>query len=184
MHSDLSEIISSIDELASRGRISRNRAFAAWYSINFFDVDEDEALEGAAADGGNDQGIDSVFADEASQEIIAIQAACPDNFDKRTPKSKWDAAIASAAFLKRPENLAKAGRPDLADAIQQIRETYPDYMLAIGLISLGAGSTEISSLLKAHQEGKSKEKISYFFSPQAEVYCEIQGASKLRGGLF
>ena len=72
MHSDLSEIISSIDELASRGRISRNRAFAAWYSINFFDVDEDEALEGAAADGGNDQGIDSVFADEATQEIIAI----------------------------------------------------------------------------------------------------------------
>lgn len=72
MDSGLSEIISSIDELASRGRISRNRAFAAWYAINFFDIDEDEALEAAAADGGNDQGIDLVFPDEATQEIVAI----------------------------------------------------------------------------------------------------------------
>ena len=89
--------------------------------MNFFDVDEDEALEGAAADGGNDQVIDSVFADEATQEIIAIEAYCPDNFDKKTPKSKWDAAIASAAFLKRPENLARAGRPNVADAVRQIK---------------------------------------------------------------
>ncbi len=98
MNADLKEIIGSIDELASRGRISRNRAFAAWYAINFFDIDEDEALEAAAADGGNDQGIDAVFAGEATQEIVVIQAYCPENFDKKTPKAKWDAAISSAAF--------------------------------------------------------------------------------------
>jgi hypothetical protein len=183
MDSGLSEIISSIDELASRGRISRNRAFAAWYAINFFDIDEDEALEAAAADGGNDQGIDSVFADEATQEIVAIQAYCPDKFDKRTPKSKWDAAIASAAFLKRPENLAKAGRPDLAEAVGQIRELYPDYTLAIGLISLGVGSAEISSSVKAHQEAKSKDKISYFFSPQAEVIAKYKALVSSEEGI-
>jgi hypothetical protein len=64
MDTSLSEIVGSIDELASRARISRNRAFAAWYTINFFDIDEDEALEAAAADGGNDQGIDSVHSQD------------------------------------------------------------------------------------------------------------------------
>jgi hypothetical protein len=174
MDANLSEIVASIDELASRARISRNRAFAAWYTINFFDIDEDEALEAAAADGGNDQGIDSVFADEASQEIVAIQAYCPENFDKKTPKSKWDAAVSSAAFLRKPDNLAKSGRPDLAESITQLKEINPTYPLAIGLISLGTGSPEISASLKAHQDTKDRDKITYFFSPQAEVVAKYK----------
>ena len=86
MSSDISEILASIDELASRARISRNRAFAAWYAINFFDLDEDDALEAAAADGGNDQGIDLIFPDESSQEIMVLQAYCPDSLTKKRPK--------------------------------------------------------------------------------------------------
>ena len=57
------------------------------------------------------EGIDAVFAGEATQEIVVIQAwDRPENFDKKTPKAKWDAAISSAAFVKSPDNLAKAGR--------------------------------------------------------------------------
>ena len=61
---NLKDIFSSIDELADRGQIPRSRAFAAWFAISFFNLDEDEALEAAAADGGNDQGIDLAFADD------------------------------------------------------------------------------------------------------------------------
>jgi hypothetical protein len=183
MDANLSEIVASIDELASRGRISRNRAFAAWYTINFFDIDEDEALEAAAADGGNDQGIDSVFADEGSQEIVAIQAYCPDNFDKKTPKSKWDAAVSSAAFLRKPDNLAKSGRPDLAESITQLKDTNPTYNLAIGLISLGGQSPEIGASVKAHQESKDKEKITYFFSPQSEVVAKYKALVSSEEGI-
>jgi predicted transcriptional regulator len=174
MDAGLSEIVVSIDELASRARISRNRAFAAWYTINFFDIDEDEALEAAAADGGNDQGIDSVFADEGSQEIVAIQAYCPENFEKKTPKSKWDAAVSSAAFLRKPDNLVKAGRPDLAEQISQLMASNPTYTLAIGLISLGTQSIEIAGSVKAHQDDKDKERITYFFSPQSEVVAKYK----------
>src|ERR1700722_15920459 len=88
---ELEEILKSIDELAARGKISRQRAFAAWFAINFFALDGDDALEAAAADGGNDQGIDIAFADETSQEIIVIQAHCPENQKRVTPKAKWDA---------------------------------------------------------------------------------------------
>src|ERR1022692_4747845 len=95
MDSGLSEISASIGELAARGRITQNRAFAAWFAISFFDLDEDDALEAAAADGGNDQGIDLIFPDEGTQEIIVLQAYCPDNLVKKTPKSKWDAAVSS-----------------------------------------------------------------------------------------
>ena len=181
--SPLSEIIASIDELASRGRISRNRALAAWYAISFFDIEEDEALEGAAADGGNDQGIDAVFADEGTLEIIAIQAYCPDNFEKKTPKAKWDAAVSSAAFVKKPDNLVKVGRPDLAEAITQLRTSYPEYTVAIGLVSLGMDSPEIEASLKAHQDARSRDKLSYFLAPQAEVIAKYKALVSSEEGI-
>ena len=84
---ELDDILSSIDELAKRGQITRSRAFAAWFAINFFGLDEDEALEAAAADGGNDQGIDLAFVDDTSEEIVVLQAHCPENIDKKTPKT-------------------------------------------------------------------------------------------------
>lgn len=68
MQADLKDILDSIDELAHRGSLTRSRAFAAWFAITFFDIEEDDALESAAADGGNDQGIDIAFADASSEE--------------------------------------------------------------------------------------------------------------------
>jgi hypothetical protein len=99
MDKHLQDILDSIDELANRGGITRSRAFAAWYSINFFDLDEDDALEAAAADGGNDQGIDIAFADDSSQELVILQAHCPENFEKKTPVAKWHAVSASLPYL-------------------------------------------------------------------------------------
>ena len=96
---ELNDIVESIDELAHRGALSRSRAFAAWFAITFFDLDEDDALESAAADGGNDQGIDIVFADASSEEIVVLQAHCPDNFSKVTPKGKWDAVVAATPYI-------------------------------------------------------------------------------------
>ena len=87
MANELENILKSVDELAVRGKISRSRAFAAWFAINFFDLDEDDALESAAADGGNDQGIDIAFADSSSEEIVVLQAHCPENFEKKHRKT-------------------------------------------------------------------------------------------------
>src|SRR5579871_77452 len=115
MDKHLQDILDSIDELAKRGGIARSRAFAAWHAINFFDLDEDDALEAAAADGGNDQGIDIAFADDSSQELVILQAHCPENFEKKTPIAKWNAVSSSLPYLLHPAELIKIGRPDLAE---------------------------------------------------------------------
>lgn len=171
---DLKDILASIDELAERGRITRSRAFAAWFAINFFYQDEDESLEAAASDGGNDQGIDLAFADENAEEIVVIQAHCPENFEKKTPKTKWDAVTAALPFVKDPANLKNVGRPDLAETITNLRETYPDYPIAAGLITLGLRSNEIDASVAAHQDGANNKEISYFHFPQEEIIARYK----------
>ncbi|HVY17414.1 MAG TPA: AIPR family protein [Rhodopila sp.] len=169
MAAELDEILKSVDELAVRGKISRQRAFAAWFAINFFGLDEDDALEAAAADGGNDQGIDIAFADETSQELIVIQAHCPQNLRKITPKSKWDALIASLPFVADPESLSDAGRPDLAESLLEIRKIHPDYPVSVGLITLGLKSDSIEASLKAHESQEAYEGFNYFYFPQQDI---------------
>ena len=165
--SDVKEIFSSIDELASRGKITREKAFAAWFAINFFNLDEDEALEGAAADGGNDQGIDLAFADHTAEEIVVIQAHCPTNLTKKTPKEKWDAVLGSIPFVKDPTRLAKIGRPDLAETIGAIKEAHPEYPINAGLITLGLHSPEIRSSYEAQKEDS--ERVNFFYLCQEDI---------------
>ena len=174
MDASLSEIMVSIDELATRGRINRNRALAAWFAISFFDVDEDDALEAAAADGGNDQGIDLVFPDEASQEIVVVQAYCPDNFTKKTPKNKWDAAVASVPFVREPIELERVGRPDLSESISAFKNKYPEYGMAVGLVTLSLQSNEIDSSVRAHQKAKTNSGVTYFYSAQEDILAKYR----------
>lgn len=174
VNKDLKEIVTSIDELAVRGSISRSRAFAAWFAINFFSQDEDEALEAAAADGGNDQGIDLVFADENAEEIIVIQAHCPTNLEKVTPKEKWDAVLSAIPFVKDASRLEKIGRPDLAETILTLRKDFPDYSIAAGLITLGLKSQQIADSVSAHQDDGDDKVLSYFHFAQEDIISKYK----------
>jgi len=180
---ELKDIFESIDELALRGGITRNRALAAWYAITFFDQDEDEALEAAEADGGNDQGIDIVLADMSSQQIVIIQAHCPDNTKKITPKSKWDALIASLAFIKNPESLRNSGRIDLAELIENAFEAHPDFSISIGLVSLGKKSEEIEKSLVAQQKSKITDDFSFFYMAQENVISKYKSLIEAESGI-
>jgi len=183
MDKELSEILASIDELAKRGKIPRNRAFAAWFAINFFDVDEDEALESAAADGGNDQGIDIAFVDSSTEEILVLQAHCPENLEKKTPKAKWDAAITSLPFIKDPSQLAQSGRPDLAESLGALKAAHPDYAFAVGLISLGLKSDAIERSLHAHKKDGAHENFSYFYFAQEDIKAKYQALLEAEAGI-
>jgi len=171
---ELADILASIDELALRGGLNRQRAFAAWFAINFFSQDEDESLEAAGSDGGNDQGIDLAFADENAQEIVIIQAHCPENFEKKTPKAKWDAVTSSIPFIHDPKKLAKAGRPDMAETLENLKESYPDYNIAAGLITLGIKSKEINDSVVAHQESPSYSDVVYFYFAQDDILARYK----------
>lgn len=183
MDNRLSEILSSIDELASRGKITRNRAFAAWFAMTFFNVDEDDALEAAASDGGNDQGIDIIFADDSTQEIVILQAHCPENFDKTTPKNKWDAVISSIPYLNNPEHFVKTGRPDIAESITALKKSYPEYTTALGLITLGQKSDSIEQSVQAHQADSSNKRISYFHFAQQDIIVKYKSLVEAEAGI-
>lgn len=180
---EFADILASIDELASRGKITRNNAFAAWFAVNFFNVDEDEALESAAADGGNDQGIDIVFADEGAQEVVVLQAYCPSSVDKVTPKTKWDAITASMPFIEHPEQLAKAGRPDIAEAIATLKKSYPDFRIAYGLISLGKKSIEVENSIDAHKASAKGKEVSFFYHHQEDILERYDAQANAASGI-
>ncbi len=183
MDKELTEILTSIDELATRGKITRSRALAAWFAINFFSLEEDDALESAAADGGNDQGIDMAFADDSSQEIVVLQAYCPDNFAKTTPKNKWDAVISSLPFLKNPSQLATVGRPDLAEALDSIKNIHPDYTVAVGLVSLGLRSDAIDKSLQAHESDGAHKGFTYFYHAQQDIKAKYKALIEAEAGI-
>lgn len=183
MGADLADIINSIDQLAERGKITRNRAFAAWFAITFFDVDEDDALESAAIDGGNDQGIDIAFADDSSEEIVVLQAHCPGNLTKKTPKYKWDAVIASIPFVRNPAELVKCGRPDMAETLENLKKSHPGYSHAVGLITLGLKSEEIERSLQAHEGEGSYKEISFFHFAQEDIRSKYQALVDAEAGI-
>lgn len=184
MEKNLHDILGSIDELAGRGGISRNRALAAWYAITFFDLDEDDALEAAEADGGNDQGIDLVFADISSQEIVVIQAHCPGNQTKVTPKEKWDAVVSSLAYISNPESLRLEGRLDLAEAIESMIDAHPTFSFTVGLISLGLRNDKIERALIAQQKiTTSPPGCSFFYLAQEDVTAKYKSLVEAESGI-
>lgn len=174
MNKDLNNITSSIDTLARRGNITRNQAFAAWYAINFYDLDEDAALEAAGADGGNDQGIDIVFLDPNSARIIILQAHCPENTDNKTPKNKWDAVVASIPYIRNPKCLRDAGRDDLADTLDTLKEDNPNADMIISLISLGAKSPEIENSLRTHRSDVLYKDIEFTYESKEDIIKNYQ----------
>lgn len=178
----IQDILASIDALAGRAKISRNRAFAAWYAITFFDVEEDDALEAAAADGGNDQGIDIAFADQSSEEIVVLQALCPVNFDKVTPKSKWDAVISSMPYVRDPEMLKPLGRADLAETLADLKKRFPTYSFTVGLISLGKTSHAVERSVQAHQK-QATEKTRFFFDAQEDICSRYKSIVEAENGI-
>lgn len=179
----LDDIYKSVDELANRGGITRNRALAAWYAITFYDQDEDEALEAAEADGGNDQGIDIIFADMSSQEIVIIQAHCPENTSKITPKAKWDALVSSLAYIKNPESLRDSGRHDLAELIENAVEAHPDFTFTTGLVSLGLRSQQIEKALIAQQKSKITSDFEFFYMAQENVISKYNSLIEAEAGI-
>lgn len=171
MSDPVSDILESVDELARRGKINRNKAFAAWYAIQFHDVDEDTALESAAADGGNDNGIDLAFIDDTQEEIIVLQAHCPENTEKVTPKNKWDQTVASIPFVLDPSRLKLEGRKDLAENLEKMRLDRPNFRLSVGLVTLGKNSEAIRRSVEAHEKSEAHSDISFFYFPQ-EYICD------------
>ena len=165
----LEEIAASVSELAARAGITSERAFAAWYAISFLDVDEDDALESAALDGGEDQSIDLLFTDELNERILVLQAHFPQNREKAAPKSKFDGLVAATTWLEDPSVFRRAGRPELAAAAEEARPHLGHFEVLLGVVSLGARSEQITRSLDATNKSPRFSAFRFFYDSGTEI---------------
>ena len=179
----LNEIIGSVNELAKRAGISTHKAFTAWYAINIHDLDEDEALSSAAMDGGNDNGIDLVFADDSRRIIFVLQGHCGDNHKKNTPKTKWSDVVAAIPFYENTKALRDLGRHELADHINSVKTSNPDYSVAFGLISLGLKNPTITPAVNVARKSKTLKEFQFLYIPQEEVLEQYQALIESERGI-
>ncbi|WP_171492943.1 hypothetical protein, partial [Acinetobacter ursingii] len=128
-------------------------------------------------------GIDLAFPDHNAEEIVVIQAHCPENLEKKTPKGKWDALLGSIPYIKDPSRLAQGGRLDLAETISQMQEEYPNYPISVGLVTLGKDSPEIRDSLGAHSDSNPNEKLSYFYFSQEDIDSRYRSIVSSGGGI-
>lgn len=179
----LASILESVGELALRAGVSLHRAFTAWYGINLHDQDEDDALSSAAMDGGNDQGIDLVFADDSTRTIYVIQGHCGENHAKVTPKSKWSDVLAAIPFFEDTEALRKLGRRELADQIDSVKKDAVGYAIAFGLVSLAKRNAAISKTVDTTRKSKTFDRYQYFYLAQEEVREQYQALIESERGI-
>lgn len=169
------EITESVDELARRAGTSRDRAFAAWYAIHFLDVDEDDALEAASVDGGEDQGIDFLLSDEANERVLLLQAHVGKNPTNATPKKKFDALTTAISALDSPDTFRKAGREDLAILIEGANSHLEDgYEAIAGIVSLGGRSDSIERLIAPLNKGSRFKPFELFYAHFSAIFEEFQ----------
>lgn len=165
----LENLLVSIDALANRAGITRQKAFAAWYACHFFSADEDEALELAGMDGGEDQGIDLVYPDQNTNQIYIIQSHCPENPTKKTPKTKWDALIASVPVYNSPEIIKTQGRKELHEHITKVKIDFEKYTVVFGLISLGEKSDSIDKNVLNTKASGTFPNFDFFYDSKNEI---------------
>jgi len=165
----LAEILKSVDELAKRAKISKHKAFTAWYAINMHDLDEDEALSSAAMDGGNDNGIDLVFADDSTRTIHVLQGHCGDNHTKVTSKGKWSDVLAAIPFYENTDALREEGKIELADQIDLVKRENSEYSVAFGLLSLGKKNKAITKAVETTRNSTTFSEFQFFYSSQENV---------------
>ena len=163
------EILRSVAELQARGALSPDQAFAAWYAINLLDIDEDDAASAASLGGGEDAGIDLVHCDESNERLIVIQAHYPQNRDKATPKAKWDALVSALPCLENPDHFRKAGRPELASAIEEAQEQSSDYDTLAVLASFGGNSDQIRRALSTTERSASFKGTSFTYHCKSDI---------------
>lgn len=179
----IKDILESIEELSKRAGISKHKAFTAWYAINFHDLDEDEALSSAAMDGGNDKGIDLVFADTSNKTIYVLQGHCGDNHDKVTPKSKWSDVLAAIPFFENTKGLSDVGKSELADQIETIKSEFTDYTVAFGLVSLGCLNASITKSVAQTQSSPTFSEFQFFYSGQEDILKQYKGLIESEQGI-
>lgn len=163
------ELIASIDAIAKRSGISRDKAITAWYAVTIFGIDEDEAIDAASVDGSEDNGCDFIYIDEEAETVYVLQGYISDRADRSASKKKWDAVTAAIANLKDPESFRHGGRADIADKFKGI--DVDSYTIVLGVVTLAAKSDQIDrACYTANRTKAYGENVSFFYEHQEGLF--------------
>jgi len=180
---DLQEIRNSVGELARRGGITPNRAFAAWYVCNFFDIDEDEALEAAGLDSGEDQGIDLLCLDKLNERVIILQAHFPDKRERAAPKAKFDGLTSAIPWIESPEAFRTINRPDLVAAAEEVLPYLKQYEVLTGVVSLGRRSPQIENSVATCNKTTRFKPFHFFYESVDSILDRYAGLKASEEGV-
>lgn len=163
------ELTASIDAIAKRSGISRDKAITAWYAVTIFGIDEDEAIDAASVDGSEDNGCDFIYIDEDAETVYVLQGYVSDRADRSASKKKWDAVTAAIANLKDPESFRHGGRADIADKFEGI--DVESFSIVLGVVTLAAKSDQIDRACDTANRTKAYgENVSFFYEHQDGLF--------------
>ena len=111
-----------VTTLAKRLSITESKAFAAWYGIYVLRLQEQEALEAASYDGGNDRGTDFFYIDDEVERVLILQWKYYQTSAKTPDAGDLTQLFNTPDELSESQELRDAGRADLAEAADALAE--------------------------------------------------------------
>ena len=163
------ELIASIDTIAKRAGISRDKAITSWYASIILGIDEDEAIDAASVDGAEDNGCDFIYVDDDSETVYVLQGYVSDRPDRAANKKKWDAITAAVANLKHPKSFKDGGRSDIFERLEKIDTESFNYVL--GVVTLAARSDQIDRACETTKKSRAYgENFTFFYEHQDDLY--------------
>lgn len=163
------EMLMSIDAIAKRGGISRDKAITAWYASTLLGIDEDEAIDASSVDGPEDNGCDFIYIDNDQGVIYVLQGYVADRSDRSAGIKKWNALIGAVANVRDPISFKHGGRHDIYETLSEIDTT--NYSLIFGLITLATRSDQIARQVESAARSKAYgSDCTFFYENQDTLY--------------
>lgn len=155
-----SELRDAIKDLAERHQISSDKAFSVWYGIEAFRLSEEEALEAASYDGGNDRGIDFFLVDDEWERVVIAQFKNLKNSDKAPKPADLALLLDTLDELEEPQELLDAGRQDLAEAAEALAEARAHgHTVQLHFVYPGARSSELERRVRQFNRQNGTENV-------------------------
>lgn len=169
----------SVADISAESGLDNDRAFAVWYCETSLRLERDEAVDACRYDGGNDRGIDIFYVDNELQRVVIAQA----KYFKSSTKSPKPADVAllldALDALSDPQALRDDGRPDLAEAADDLRDARDlGYVVHLQVVYPGPGRKGLESQMRTFNRLHSDEDAAAELVPLAELeslYAEFLG---------
>ena len=98
-----------------------NENFLVWFLVNYYRLDEDTAID-CSCDHTNDKGIDGIYIDDQSREIIIFQAKFREHFTSKEGDKELRTFMGSCEWIKE-ENLEHLNTSRASKELKSLIET-------------------------------------------------------------